>query len=251
MKSATMFTTAGCSARPRVVMHAGSEDLNLTSSQLAKLQRAARQGRRHVKVCSPYSSKFLPSNHPLITVPSVRRVQIEQLSQEVELNRSDVIQWLKDNPAPQISHPLDDDSETEAEFPSASGRDDDRHQPSAAAPRQQQATSARPKLPQPTAASQAHLPPWKRYAQQKKQLGRQAEKTLEMIFARTEWPNDDVVASMWDLHRMNKLDVVKWFQERRRETRGGSRERRRGGAAPTPPVAEEDADAAWDTQWKA
>ena len=48
------------------------------------------------------------------------------------------------------------------------------------------------------------IPAWKTRS---KGLGRQAEATLEMIYARTPWPTDEVVASLWDLHRLRKERV--------------------------------------------
>lgn len=63
-------------------------------------------------------------------------------------------------------------------------------------------------------------PPWKRY--QKKTLGRQVEQTLEAVWQRTEWPNDETIASLWDLHRVRREQVIEWFQHRRRKARQGS-----------------------------
>ena len=60
-------------------------------------------------------------------------------------------------------------------------------------------------------------PPWKRY--QKKTLGKQVEHTLEAVWQRTEWPNDETIASLWDLHRVRKDQVIEWFQRRRRNAR--------------------------------
>lgn len=50
------------------------------------------------------------------------------------------------------------------------------------------------------------MPAWKRREGQRN-LGRQAEATLEMVYAKTQWPSDAVVASMWDLHRIRKDKV--------------------------------------------
>ena len=60
---------------------------------------------------------------------------------------------------------------------------------------------------------------WKQYSK-KKALGRQAEATLEMIYTRTEWPSDEAVSSLWDLHRLPREKVVEWFVQRRRQTSG-------------------------------
>lgn len=57
-----------------------------------------------------------------------------------------------------------------------------------------------------------------------KSLGRQAEATLESVFARTQWPSDEVVASLWDLHRLPRERVVAWFAERRRQLSARSKQ---------------------------
>ena len=52
----------------------------------------------------------------------------------------------------------------------------------------------------------AGTPAWKRFSKPKS-LGRQAEATLEMVYSRTQWPSDDVIDSMWDLHRVRREKV--------------------------------------------
>jgi hypothetical protein len=63
------------------------------------------------------------------------------------------------------------------------------------------------------------IPPWKRYT--KKTLGRQAEATLESVWMRTQWPSDDTIASLWNLHRLRRDQVLTWFQDKRKKERGG------------------------------
>lgn len=46
-------------------------------------------------------------------------------------------------------------------------------------------------------SSSGGIPAWKRRERNKRSLGRQAEKTLEMVYSRTQWPSEAVVASMW------------------------------------------------------
>lgn len=62
-------------------------------------------------------------------------------------------------------------------------------------------------------------PPWKQFP--KKGIGRQAEATLEAVWERTQWPNDETIAGLWDLHRVRREQVVEWFQNRRRKERMG------------------------------
>ncbi len=63
-----------------------------------------------------------------------------------------------------------------------------------------------PRRLSPSAPAPAGVPAWKRY-DRVKSLGRQAEATLEMVYSRTQWPSDDVIDSMWDLHRLRKDKV--------------------------------------------
>lgn len=63
------------------------------------------------------------------------------------------------------------------------------------------------------------IPPWKRYT--KKTLGKQAEATLESVWRRTQWPSDDTIASLWNLHRLRRDQVLTWFQDKRKQERSG------------------------------
>jgi hypothetical protein len=75
-------------------------------------------------------------------------------------------------------------------------------------------TAARPAVRGP--------PAWKvRARTAERKLGRQAEATLEMLWTRTEWPSDDVIQSMWDLHRVRRDVVIDWFKARRSVMRRG------------------------------
>jgi hypothetical protein len=81
-----------------------------------------------------------------------------------------------------------------------------------------------PPLQFPTAARPAARgpPAWKvRARSAERKLGRQAETTLEMLWTRTEWPSDDVIQSMWDLHRVRRDVVIDWFKARRSIVRRG------------------------------
>jgi hypothetical protein len=42
-----------------------------------------------------------------------------------------------------------------------------------------------------------------------------------MLWTRTEWPSDDVIQSMWDLHRVRRDVVIDWFKARRSVMRRG------------------------------
>lgn len=148
------------------------------------------------------------------------------------MGRGEVIQWLKDNPAP-----LPSPEEEPAAGPSIITDLDD-----------EQDEWPLAKVPRSASPPDMNLPPWKRYAKDKRIIGRQAEATLEMIFSKTEWPSDDVVSSMWDLHRLRREHVVEWFQMKRREKNGGKgpsagKGRRQGGSSSR---GTKDWDAEWD-----
>lgn len=65
-----------------------------------------------------------------------------------------------------------------------------------------------------------------------------------------QWPSDDTIASLWDLHRLPREKVVEWFKTRRmreqRQLRGGGGS---GGGSSTPRSSRggDDWDA-WDVQ---
>lgn len=88
------------------------------------------------------------------------------------------------------------------------------------------------------------IPPWKRY--EKKGLSRAAEATLETVWSRTQWPSDDIISSMWDLHRLRKDQVITWFQERRRVVRSGGKG---GGKSGSGAAAATEPGTDWDDEW--
>ena len=47
-------------------------------------------------------------------------------------------------------------------------------------------------------------------------MPRAVEATLERIFEASPRPSEDVVAGLWDLHRLPKRRVLDWFAVRRR-----------------------------------
>lgn len=61
-----------------------------------------------------------------------------------------------------------------------------------------------------------------------------------------QWPSDDAVAGMWDLHRMPRDKVVEWFQQRRRQDQ---RRRGAGGSGGGRSGAAQQATTDWDAEW--
>jgi len=96
-------------------------------------------------------------------------------------------------------------------------------------------------------------PPWKRFQNQKKSVGRLAEATLESVWARTEWPSDEVISSLWDLHRIRREQVIEWFQQKRRGSRGVSQTvgSEKSGTRLEDKDNAENAEKDWDTEWDA
>mmetsp|Transcript_33540 Transcript_33540/g.79588 ORF Transcript_33540/g.79588 Transcript_33540/m.79588 type:complete len:131 (-) Transcript_33540:22-414(-) len=62
----------------------------------------------------------------------------------------------------------------------------------------------------------------------KKRLSKAAQRTLEAVWQQTHWPSDEVVRSVYRLHRVPRQRVLQWFSERRASEGGDGRERRRG-----------------------
>lgn len=181
-----------------------------------------------------------------------RQVKVEKLCKELGLPRGTVLQWLKDAPQPDLAEKSLQEARAAAE---AAARE--RAAILQAGKLQGGAGSrsggAAPRGARQGAAGGARgsdgTPAWRSYAK-KKALGRQAEATLEMIFSRTQWPSDDTIASLWDLHRLPREKVVEWFKTRRmreqRQLRGGGGS---GGGSSTPRSSRggDDWDA-WDVQ---
>jgi hypothetical protein len=92
------------------------------------------------------------------------------------------------------------------------------------------------------------IPPWKRYT--KKTLGRQAEATLESVWMRTQWPSDDTIASLWNLHRLRRDQVLTWFQDKRKKERGGGGgQKASSGISSSSSVESVGAKTDWDAEW--
>lgn len=78
----------------------------------------------------------------------------------------------------------------------------------------------------------------------KQRMNKTVELTLEMIYERTKWPNDDVIKSVYDLHRLPRREVLDWFQNKRARDEGkirrggGGRGRGRGSGESADPAAE-------------
>jgi Homeodomain len=83
----------------------------------------------------------------------------------------------------------------------------------------------------------SRLPPgvayWKTF--RKTRLGRDQRDTLERVYAQTRFPSDAIIASMYDLVRLQRDDVISWFKEKRtadaiaaEEARGGRSRAPRG-----------------------
>ena len=49
------------------------------------------------------------------------------------------------------------------------------------------------------------------------------EDTLELVFSRTSQPDEEMIMSIVDLHRVPKRQVLDWFAERRHFSQGRGR----------------------------
>eukprot|EP00193_Tetraselmis_chui_P005830 CAMPEP_0177769950 /NCGR_PEP_ID=MMETSP0491_2-20121128/10634_1 /TAXON_ID=63592 /ORGANISM="Tetraselmis chuii, Strain PLY429" /LENGTH=217 /DNA_ID=CAMNT_0019287071 /DNA_START=301 /DNA_END=954 /DNA_ORIENTATION=+ len=61
----------------------------------------------------------------------------------------------------------------------------------------------------------------------KKQMSKAARDTLETVWQKTRWPNDEVIQGIYKLHRIPRRKTLDWFAERRAEETGGERARRK------------------------
>lgn len=49
----------------------------------------------------------------------------------------------------------------------------------------------------------------------KSRMTRTAEMTLEKIYKKDRFPSDDVLESIWELHKIPRAEAVAWFRARR------------------------------------
>eukprot|EP00884_Botryococcus_braunii_P021713 jgi/Botrbrau1/8225/Bobra.0392s0021.1 len=85
-----------------------------------------------------------------------------------------------------------------------------------------QAAGGRPGVPpQPSSSSSSSSfsPDWARTPANKK-LSAEVLATLEMVYQQSQYPSDEILKSLWDLHRLPRRRLVDWFAERRRRDRG-------------------------------
>ena len=54
---------------------------------------------------------------------------------------------------------------------------------------------------------------WKTF--RKTRMGRDQRDTLERVYNETRFPSDDLIASMYDLVRLQRDEVIQWFTDRR------------------------------------
>ncbi|KAI3429507.1 hypothetical protein D9Q98_005596 [Chlorella vulgaris] len=164
-----------------------------------------------------------------------RQVEVEKMSKDLGVPRQTVLQWLKDAPKPDPAQASLSEARAAAQQAVAERQvvlEEAQAQRQAAAPSSSTPFKGTAAAARRSGSGGSRTPVWKQYAK-KKALGKQAEATLEMIFSRTQWPSDEAIGSLWELHRLPRDKVVEWFQLRRRRDQrrrgsGGST----GGAAP-------------------
>jgi hypothetical protein len=161
---------------------------------------------------------------------------VTAVARELSLDRGEVLAWLKENArsaptaretglslccASILTH-----SPPQAQPPATPPRS-----PPPAAPRESPlegvrarrapAAPAAPAKPAPRRLSKeefhASLPPrvayWKTF--RKTRMGRDQRDTLERVYSETRFPSDDLIASMYDLVRLQRDEVIQWFTDRR------------------------------------
>lgn len=168
-----------------------------------------------------------------------RRFNVTQLSRELQLERSELIGWLKLNartapraepppPPPPPPQPLsrqyasrNGPESPPSAFVSTVGKVVDAESAGAAAAEAALLRLRGPALPARSGRSKeefdASLPRgvafWKTF--RKTRLGRDQRDTLEMVYAQTRFPNDQIIDGMYDAVRLQRDEVIAWFRERR------------------------------------
>jgi hypothetical protein len=156
--------------------------------------------------------------------------QVDKISKDIGADRREVIDWLKqqppppppglrsEQPLPAAARDVDAGRESDDGWGEASCR------PPAPSRRGSQSSSSSFPSTAPRVFKEGgpeHVPFWKRQQLQRgTKITRQAESTLEMVFSKTRWPSDEVVESMYELHKLRKDVVVGWFRSRREEEKG-------------------------------
>jgi len=143
-----------------------------------------------------------------------RTMKVKQVAAELQLQREEVIEWLKD---------CNEMSESR------------RQSLKEAAMAAREASKSRTQMLKDGKAAAAEAARKPSFAERqaaggdfaKKRLRKDAQATLEAVWANTRWPTDDILKDIYKLHRVPKGKVLEWFAEKRASEPHSARERRR------------------------
>ncbi|CAG9464268.1 unnamed protein product [Pedinophyceae sp. YPF-701] len=149
-----------------------------------------------------------------------RNVSIKRLSGDLGLHRDDVISWLKDyGELPEAVHASDKHA-LEAEEQAVK----ERKAILAETRRQKQVEHEK------DAGKKTFFELRDEGLIGRKRINPTIERTLETVYEKTSRPSDEILRSLWDLHKVPRQDVIAWFEARREAD--GRRRRRRARPAP-------------------
>lgn len=143
-----------------------------------------------------------------------RRVEVGRLCKELELDRSDVLAWLKAN-----GHRAE---ELAVKYADALREEDEEAAARAAAresEREDRARRERDREDRPRQAGPGGMPAYKTY--KKTRLGASNIATLEKVYEVTQYPDDAMLESIRQATKLPTSKIITWFKERRTAARRG------------------------------
>jgi len=142
-----------------------------------------------------------------------RQVKVRELSGELQMEREEITQWLKDFGAlPDSTR----DSMREAAIAAYSANKERK----AVLKSEREAAAAAKKL-----SFKERQADGGDFA--KKRMSRAARDTLESVWEKTRWPSEEVIQGVYKLHRISRRKTLDWFAERRAQESSGQRGRRK------------------------
>lgn len=166
-----------------------------------------------------------------------RRFGVAVLAEELQLDRAELLAWLRQNAAaagpaqeaqpqpPRAARPAshaassdDDSAAADDEQPAASGRVYASRVGAGTSSVWTSAVESSPASDEPRRGPAGAPPPgvpyW-RSPTRKARLGRDQKDTLERLYRASRFPSDELLASLWDLVRLDKAVALEWFRSRR------------------------------------
>jgi len=139
-----------------------------------------------------------------------RQVQVRELCQELELDRSEILAWLKRNG--HRAHELAKKHAEEMENEDAEREEEERIKAE-----KERAKAKRDAMKEEgaRATGPGGMPKYKSY--KKTRLGSANVSTLEKVYATTQYPDDHMIESIHQATRLPVSKIITWFKERRGE----------------------------------